>query len=279
MRMPKKREEHHAQPIPSDVHVAFAGYDRRHGIGPIRMVRNYHLIHYVIGGKGSVSIDGREWRLSKGSGFFFFPGQYHEYGADPRDPWGYIWIAFSGSDADALCTRCGITREKPVFSGAYSNAMASLMESMVVSLGKKMPGYDLLVQGKFFSLFAQIASARRVPPATDTPAKESPYVRAMLSYISSHIADNVSVRAAAEHAGLDEDYASKLFKRETGSTMRDYILSLRIGSAKNMLRSSRMDIAGIARAAGFSDYAVFARLFRQKTGMTPSAFRETKTVW
>ncbi|MEK6796536.1 MAG: AraC family ligand binding domain-containing protein [Spirochaetota bacterium] len=278
--MQRKREEHHAPMTPFAVRIHFAGYDRHHAVGRIRMLRNYHLFHYVLSGHGSVAIDGREWSLTRGSGFFFFPGQYHDYGADADDPWGYAWIAFDGADAKALLTRIGISKERPIFTRRYSPAVASLMESIVTELGAKRAGYDLSVHAKFFSLFSMMAGTRGVSPSdTDANAHESPRVRSMLSYISSHLNGDCTVRAAAESAGLDETYGSKLFKRATGQTMRDYILSLRIGSAKNMLRSSRMDVAGIAEAAGFHEYAVFARLFRRKTGMTPTQFRATKKVW
>ena len=73
---------------------------------------------------------------------------------------------------------------------------------------------------------------------------------------------------------FSEDYLTKLFKKETGSTPGKYLMDLRLRSAMDWLRISRdSSISEIAAMCGFRDPLYFSRVFRKKYGASPSAFR------
>ena len=73
-----------------------------HSFGPF--IREYFLIHYCIDGKGTFSVEGKTYKVSKGEIFIICPGQVTVYTADADDPWHYAWIGFSGKEAERIRT-------------------------------------------------------------------------------------------------------------------------------------------------------------------------------
>lgn len=94
----------------------------------------------------------------------------------------------------------------------------------------------------------------------------------MLS-IYYHLHEPIHTEILAEHVGLNRSYLSTLFKKETGQTLSQYILSKRIEAAQNMLRFSDYSYAEIAASLAFSSQSHFIRVFRAQTGYTPKEFR------
>ncbi len=92
-------------------------------------------------------------------------------------------------------------------------------------------------------------------------------------WIRAHLSERIRVSELADVVGLNESYLSTLFKRETGLSITDYVTEERVSKAKNMLRYSEMTSAAIAAGLGFSTQSYFTRVFKERTGMTPSEFR------
>ena len=97
-------------------------------------------------------------------------------------------------------------------------------------------------------------------------------IRAM-DYVEAHLHEKQPLEEIAEYAGLAPAYLSVLFHRETGLTLRSYILKRRIEAAKTMLRYSDQKVAEIAEVLTFSNASHFHRVFKQETGQTPNQYR------
>ncbi|MCR4825222.1 MAG: helix-turn-helix transcriptional regulator [Bacteroidales bacterium] len=83
-----------------------------------------------------------------------------------------------------------------------------------------------------------------------------------------------NIASYAAEAGVSENYLSRLVKKSTGRSVGSWIDIVRISRAKRLLSSTGQPIIDIAAAVGLEDQSYFSRLFRQETGMTPSAFRK-----
>lgn len=64
------------------------------------------------------------------------------------------------------------------------------------------------------------------------------------------------------------------FKKVTGSSVMDYLLSCRMAQAKRLLVSTALSVDEVVSRCGFSDSSNFCRSFKAQTGLTPSAFRK-----
>ena len=81
------------------------------------------------------------------------------------------------------------------------------------------------------------------------------------------------VSAMVELSGLPERSFIRRFRTATGMTPLDYVHVLRLEEAKQMLETSDLPIPAVAGEVGYEDTSFFGRLFRRKTGLTPTQYR------
>lgn len=102
------------------------------------------------------------------------------------------------------------------------------------------------------------------------------HIRRCIDYIYEHLHEKLTVSELAEVTGLSPTYLSKLFLKETGATIKDFVLRAKIETTKNMLRYSDFTYLEIALALGFSSQSAFISVFRKYCGMTPKQYRDAE---
>ncbi|MNP49678.1 HTH-type transcriptional regulator YesS [compost metagenome] len=73
---------------------------------------------------------------------------------------------------------------------------------------------------------------------------------------------------------LNAYYFSKIFKQQTGETFIDYLTSLRIGRAKELIVQGGYSQKEICFLVGYNDPNYFSRVFKKVTGFTPTEYRD-----
>ena len=95
-----------------------------------------------------------------------------------------------------------------------------------------------------------------------------------IDYIYDHLHARITVSDLAEHVHLNESYLSRLFKKEVGISISEYIRRQKLETAKNMLVYSDYHSAEIASFLAFPSQSYFTEIFRKYTGMTPVEYRK-----
>jgi AraC-like DNA-binding protein len=103
-------------------------------------------------------------------------------------------------------------------------------------------------------------------------AARSAVERRVLGMIESGTAYNIGDLAAALH--LSPSHLQRLFKRETGSRMGEWLIELRLQRAAYLLANSYLSVKEVARSAGYEHVSSFIRAFERRYVLTPSQFRE-----
>lgn len=96
----------------------------------------------------------------------------------------------------------------------------------------------------------------------------------IIDYIRVHYREPLSNTLFSQMFGYHEYHLNRLFLKHTGSTIRQYILDMRISHAKKALLNTDLPLAAIAEAVGFNSNSYFSTYFRQATGLTPAQFRK-----
>ncbi|WP_258171262.1 helix-turn-helix domain-containing protein [Paenibacillus sp. R14(2021)] len=93
-------------------------------------------------------------------------------------------------------------------------------------------------------------------------------------YISHHLdQDELSRDGIAAQTFLNPDYLSRIFKRETGFSISDYVLQERIRIAKELLAKTEMAISQVAESVGYSNFSHFTNIFKKHAGLSPMDYR------
>ena len=108
---------------------------------------------------------------------------------------------------------------------------------------------------------------------TQSTKKYSDFVQETISYIQDHIAEDLSLEVLAKIVNSNESYLSRTFKKECGISIINYITTLRIALAKDLLAGSTLRTFEIADSIGIHDAAYFSSLFKKNTGLSPKEYR------
>lgn len=102
-----------------------------------------------------------------------------------------------------------------------------------------------------------------------------------MEYIYNNINHRITVQDLAEHTNLSPSYLSRLFKKELGISVSDYILEKKIEKAQNLLKYSDYSLIEIANYLAFSSQSHFIQAFKKMVGVTPKKYRDHhyRTSW
>ena len=98
-------------------------------------------------------------------------------------------------------------------------------------------------------------------------------IRRALIYIHQNYEKEISVPFLAELAHLSPSRFRALFREATGLSPLDYLLVLRLNHARQLMLQTGSSIGEVARAVGYEDQLYFSRIFKKRTGLSPSAYR------
>lgn len=94
------------------------------------------------------------------------------------------------------------------------------------------------------------------------------------NYINTHLDQQLSRNDVASYVYLNPDYLTRLFKKETGVSISQYINSMRINRAKDLLQNTDMSVSNVAKMVGFTHFAYFSTAFKSSTGYSPVEYRQ-----
>jgi AraC-type DNA-binding domain-containing proteins len=98
-------------------------------------------------------------------------------------------------------------------------------------------------------------------------------VERVRSYVAANLESDLSRKSIAAQVGLNPDYLARIFKRETGLSICDFVQGERLAMARSLLSTTEMPICEIALQVGYKNFSHFAEAFRCYSGKNPIDFR------
>jgi len=123
----------------------------------------------------------------------------------------------------------------------------------------------LLVQSKNVNSILELVTDLYTPKAVQ-----------MKEVINLHLFSNLKLEQLAKLCNLSLSSFKREFKKTYDDSPTNYIIGKKIEKAKELLRTTDLPISEVAYETGFQDQLYFTRLFKRKTGKTPSNFRAKK---
>ncbi len=221
----------------------------------------FHHLLYIEQGEGLFETPAQKHCLSAGTMLFIqkdFPVSYRGTTPDFRT----AWITFDGSGAASLLSYF----HAEAFSDCAGEALypellhcERLFNRLVDKAEQSAAVYRLAV-----SYFLTRKNAFRTPP-----------VARALAFLRANYSEDLSVAEIASAAGVSQSLLFRLFRESEQRTPAEMLCNIRMENAKRLLCDRKKKIGEIAALCGFSDFAYFCKVFREKTGTTPAAWRKS----
>ncbi|WNB92365.1 response regulator [Bacillus sp. NEB1478] len=95
-----------------------------------------------------------------------------------------------------------------------------------------------------------------------------------IHYIQQHYTSEITLQKIADYTFISKNYFSILFKKYMNQNFLDYVISLRIKKAEELLGNTSLKVYEVAYKSGFNDVKYFSKLFKKLTGYSPVDYRE-----
>lgn len=224
---------------------------------------------YVRRGSGTACCDGKKYALSEGAVFLVFPNQVHYYTnfeagdylvliMKPSNLLRYGQIFMAGEPANAQCC----------FFAGKDDGILWLMETAHREFLRD--GYSDIIAAYLTALFGKLLRYFKIEKADVSHGN----VLKILQYCSSHYKEELSVDMVAENLGISSSCVSHIFSARICMHFCDYINSLRLKEAEEILRNTQYAVTEVANLSGFSTIRTFNRAFLKKYGISPSEYRK-----
>ncbi len=105
--------------------------------------------------------------------------------------------------------------------------------------------------------------------------RSSTIIQKVEQYVQEHFREDISRSEMAAMVYLTPEYLAKLFKKDTGLSLKDYVYKLRIEEAKRLLRCGRR-VSEVAQEVGFDNFSYFSTVFRRVSGFSPNEYKKAQ---
>lgn len=224
--------------------------------------RVIYMLHIVTRGSAVFTFEGNRYELSKGSLFFAFPGFF--YTIDATSDFEYVYISFMGNCVANIFEALGISNAIPVYNGFEH--LIEFWFSSIRRLDNRCA--NILTESVLLYTLSYISSGEGGEFHNGDNIFDS-----IIDYIDRNYTDSdICLRKVAGIFSYTQKYLSSLFKKRMSIGFCTYINQLRIQQAISLMKDGADEIAMISERCGFSDPLYFSKVFRKKTGHSPSEY-------
>lgn len=221
-------------------------------------------ITYIVGGKAEYSVNSVNYPVKAGDLLCIPQGALRSATGFPDDP----VESYCVNGRMRLLSGGNIAIPFPVVShiGLHPEII-DLYRALNAEWLSRDAGYGMRVRATWLMVlqrFFQLLIYKNDPSMVDNRIKK------VLRHVIDHYTDPLTVQNMAEFIGLSPWYFGNFFKKETGTTFRQYLTSIRLNHAEDMLRSGEYNVSEVAAACGFSNIFYFCKVFKESRGVTPS---------
>lgn len=236
-------------------------------------------ISYVVSGQGWFAANGQRVDMRPGDLHVCKPGDIHEGGVNPADPFRYLYLAFNFNASvggnlyreirdfihTVKITHC---RDRLDVRTPFMNALQEL--SGTSSYSKEM--LRMYIEQILVLTYRNFSNWNVTYPGERLDDSKKRVVYSAIHYIDSRLLEIKDVAEIAAKLGYSVSYLSQLFQKEVGESLRNYFMSRKWQKATELLRTNKHSITQIAELMHYDSIHTFSRAFRRNFGLSPSQY-------
>lgn len=236
--------------------------------------KNLHsyLFFVVLEGKGQVIFENQCHELSAGDCVWLDCSHPYSHKSSSDYPWSLMWVHFWGKSAKVLYNHYISEGYSCIFRPGniypFTNPLTLLYREQ-----NQNDSLSELVSHKYLtdiitSIFVE--NAKNGTPISKIPDK---FLK-IRSYLDLHFKEPIHLENISQNFYISKYHLAREFKKYFGTTIGNYLLTLRISKAKSLLRFSNLTINDISEQCGFKEKDYFTKVFQKEEHITPTKFRK-----
>ena len=222
------------------------------------------VFEYVLEGKGEIMLDGKWQTVSAGQIYILRSGEEHCYRSNTKDPYKKIWVNYVASYLSALLDSYGLK------SGIYESENAKAYFDQLLELTKS----PTISKNTHFSIAECVHRLIHAVATERLAEKTDEYL--IREALNASVYDKLSLEDLAAKLHISKSNVIRVFKKSYGVTPYEYLLTLKIATAKLLLKDTKMTVKEISNRLHISDEHYFSSLFLARVGMRPKDYRNKK---
>lgn len=229
---------------------------------------NYMLL-LIKRGRLDLTVEGEHYVAERSQVVLFDCKKPHEYHA-LTDDLEFCWLLFNGPQCELYYEEILALRGKAHCFAAADPAQVQLGMTRILTYGElaqRAPEHTC--SEIIYALLCQLLAA-----GAGGAGELDSLINRSLAYMDRHFDTALSVEDVATHVGLSGSYFTKQFRACTGYSPYEYLTLRRIDRAKELLLTGGSTVKQIAFETGYNSEENFIRAFKNKVGLSPSAFRQ-----
>lgn len=229
-------------------------------------------ILFCSSGKGFLSVEGKEYIIQSGMGFFLRPDIPHTYFA-LEEPWTTHWILFHGNGIDLIPFLYQMGNASIFY--VHQPEKYLFLHQKVYSAAEKT---GLLNQNELSTqLYAFLLELEGC--ICDSPQKNNAQeerLHQVITYLEQHYAQDITLVELADIAHISPQHLCREFKQYYHMRPMEYLIQYRLNQAKHLLITNpQLTLKEIIHTIGFHDISYFCSAFKKAFGMTPAEFKKS----
>ncbi len=236
----------------------------------------YYSGNYVLSvvrkGKGTLETDGKKYILSKNDAFLTLPNVLSIRTADTDEPWELCFVSFNGDVAKEMLEKT-VFRRGTITANLKNSDMADEIIRCAVMLNSSI--YSEFTLLECFFRFLSFIDSQKAYPIAEADDNHNKYVLEIKKYIQANYPKPIKISEIADKLSINRSHLYRIFKKEMGIGVEDYIINIRINHAKVLLKDTSLSVSSVGTLAGYKNYTTFFKRFKQSTGITPLEYRNS----
>ena len=233
--------------------------------------KDYQIV-YIANGKLHLYLNGKYSIIQKGNMILFRPGDPQIYDLFASDQAETYWVHFTGNNIERLLDYYNISRDKSVFFTGLSSNYKWLFRQMIQELQLRRKNFNDTLPLQLRLLMLYISRSEEDSPPVSAELFDE--VETAMHYFNKYFYMPIVIEEYAKQHKMTPCWFIQNFKKIAHATPMQYIVSLRISNAMNLLDNTNYSVEKIANSVGYENALYFSRLFRKHTGLSPRDYKK-----
>ena len=224
----------------------------------------------AVSGTCTANVEGTSYDLKAGDVLVTFPNQIHGFQNGIQYDMYQLSIPMRMLSYDVFSPYAQCVPKSPIVSKEKWEA-SGIQELFELAISDPFRKEEAVRMG-----YAQIILVKLLPLLELEPIKTEKHdaAKEIIHYICTHYREPITCSDIAKAVGYHESYVSRVVRKMMKISICEYIHSLRVEDAKELLMQTNQSVTDIAEELGFGSIRTFNRVFLEKTGMSPRDYRK-----